>query len=89
MVLSRSAMAARSGSGPLGAVAQMDWLGQPAHAAALPASSLEAPGQPEQRQDQFAHDAFSWNAQRVAGASRTLVGISRHIWLGASFHGSR
>ena len=42
---SRSAMAARSGSGPLGADAQAAWLGQPAQAAALPASSLCVPGQ--------------------------------------------
>jgi hypothetical protein len=33
------------GSGHLGAVAQMTWLGQPWHAAAWPAASLEVPGQ--------------------------------------------
>ena len=41
----RAAMAARSGSGPLGAVAHAAWLGQPAHAASLPARSLCVPGQ--------------------------------------------
>lgn len=33
------------GSGPLGAEAQICWFGQPAHAVALPASSLCVPGQ--------------------------------------------
>jgi len=41
----RSAMDARSGSGPLGAVAQAAWFGQPAQASALPAFSLSMPGQ--------------------------------------------
>ena len=41
----RAAIAARSGSGPLGAVAHAAWLGQPAHAASLPARSLSVPGQ--------------------------------------------
>ena len=38
-------MATRSGSGPFGAEAQADWLGQPAHASAVPAASLSVPGQ--------------------------------------------
>uniref|UniRef100_A0A0A8XQ26 Uncharacterized protein n=1 Tax=Arundo donax TaxID=35708 RepID=A0A0A8XQ26_ARUDO len=38
-------MASRSGSGPLGAVAQICWLGQPAHASAFPAVSDCVPGQ--------------------------------------------
>ena len=38
-------MASRSGSGPLGAVAQISWLGHPAQAADLPAVSLLVPGQ--------------------------------------------
>ena len=38
------------GSGPLGAVAQTFWLGQPAHASALPACSLAVPGQSENGQ---------------------------------------
>jgi len=41
----RWAMAARSGSGPLGAVAQASWLGQPWQASVLPACSLSVPGQ--------------------------------------------
>jgi hypothetical protein len=39
------AVAGLPGSGPLGAEAHTDWLGQPAHADALPASSLCVPGQ--------------------------------------------
>ena len=34
-----------SGSGPLGVVAQMDWLGQPAQASLWPASLDSGPGQ--------------------------------------------
>ena len=34
-----------SGSGPFGAVAHMDWLGQPAHASPLPARLDSGPGQ--------------------------------------------
>lgn len=34
-----------SGSGPLGAAAQMAWLGQPLHASPLPACSDSGPGQ--------------------------------------------
>lgn len=48
----RSAMAARSGSGPLGAVAHAAWLGQPAHASALPALSLPVPGQSAEKIEQ-------------------------------------
>lgn len=33
------------GSGPLGAVLQICWFGQPAHASALPADSDFGPGQ--------------------------------------------
>lgn len=36
-------MSGRSGSGPLGPSAHTDWLGQPSHASALPASSEEGP----------------------------------------------
>lgn len=38
------------GSGPLGAVAQICWLGHPAQASALPASSDCVPGQSAQHQ---------------------------------------
>lgn len=38
-------MSGMSGSGPLGADAQMAWLGQPAHAASLPAACDSGPGQ--------------------------------------------
>lgn len=42
---SREVMMGISGSGPLGAVAQMDWLGHPAHASLWPASLDSGPGQ--------------------------------------------
>lgn len=45
MLRMRCSMATRSGSGPFGAVAQISWLGHPAHAADLPAVSLLVPGQ--------------------------------------------
>ena len=45
MLRMRCSMARRSGSGPLGAVAQISWLGHPAQAALLPAVSLLVPGQ--------------------------------------------
>lgn len=38
-------MSGRSGSGPLGAVAQICWLGQPSQAEAVPACSPSGPGQ--------------------------------------------
>lgn len=38
-------MEGMSGSGPLGAEAQMDWLGQPAQEADVPAVVEEGPGQ--------------------------------------------
>jgi len=38
-------MAGMSGSGPLGADAQMAWLGQPAQESAFPAASDSGPGQ--------------------------------------------
>ncbi len=41
----RCSMASKSGSGPFGAVAQISWFGQPAHAADFPAVSLLVPGQ--------------------------------------------
>ena len=41
----RAVIAGRSGSGPLGAVAQMVWFGQPAQASILPACWLSGPGQ--------------------------------------------
>lgn len=37
----------KPGSGPLGAVAQTSWLGQPWHASDLPAESDWGPGQSE------------------------------------------
>lgn len=49
MGASRAAMAARSGSGPFGAVAQAAWFGQPAQASAFPACSFSAPGQSADR----------------------------------------
>src|SRR3569833_3311983 len=42
---SRAVMASRSGSGPFGGEAQMEALGQPAQASALPACSDSGPGQ--------------------------------------------
>lgn len=45
MLRIRRSIAMRSGSGPFGAVAQISWLGHPAHAADLPAVSLLVPGQ--------------------------------------------
>ena len=45
MLLMRSSMATRSGSGPLGAEAQAAWFGQPSQAAAWPACSASVPGQ--------------------------------------------
>lgn len=45
MEAKRAAIAATSGSGPLGADAQAAALGQPAHAAAVPAVSAPVPGQ--------------------------------------------
>lgn len=44
-----SSIKARSGSGPLGAVEHICWLGHPAHAEAFPASSVFVPGQSIQR----------------------------------------
>ena len=41
----RAVMKGMSGSGPLGAVAQMDWFGQPAQASPLPARLDSGPGQ--------------------------------------------
>lgn len=42
---SRSVMIGMSGSGPLGAVAQICWFGQPAQASPWPACSDSGPGQ--------------------------------------------
>lgn len=41
----RAVITGMSGSGPLGAAAQMAWLGQPLHASLLPAWSDSGPGQ--------------------------------------------
>lgn len=41
----RSLMNGMSGSGPFGAVEQIDWFGQPWQLSALPACSLSVPGQ--------------------------------------------
>lgn len=45
MVERREVMAGRSGSGPLGAVAQICWFGQPAQASLVPAVVDSGPGQ--------------------------------------------
>lgn len=42
----RSAMTGKSGSGPLGAVAQLSWFGQPSHPAAVPAEVESVPCHP-------------------------------------------
>lgn len=41
----RAAMRGRSGSGPLGVLAQVAWFGQPSQAEAFPAFSDSVPGQ--------------------------------------------
>lgn len=41
----RAAISGMSGSGPFGADAQIDWLGQPAQASPLPADWDSGPGQ--------------------------------------------
>ena len=54
----RCSMASRSGSGPLGAVAQISWFGHPAQAALLPAVSLLVPGQSTAAQEHYDKRAY-------------------------------
>jgi len=74
-----------SGSGPLGAEAQISWLGQPAQASALPAASDSGPGQCSGSGALRIGADFkgAWSAERgdcVSGTSRdgAIVGM---LWV--------
>lgn len=70
-----------SGSGPLGVEAQMDWLGQPAHAESWPASLDSGPGQCSgsgaTRFGWFLRGAerASWTGSRTVDVMLNAVGV--------------
>lgn len=72
-------MRGMSGSGPLGALAQMDWLGQPVQASLWPARFDSGPGQCS------AGVLVRWGNQRGDG-SRTWF-WSNELWGGFEWGG--